>query len=168
MRSQPESRPHGEFLVNWMPRYSASDRMGGCIWLGRLIDKARQYDSTGTAPGQMLGDYMYGDGDYLDGKLLRFLGLHDAQISEIVCNEPDDERAAQRILERSHKTAAECEACNRSFARVNGPFLAMIDIDEGRCKPGIGTSLIKATYNALVFPIGILMFRSANRKRTGS
>jgi hypothetical protein len=158
----------GEALVKWMPRYSGSDRLGGCIWLGRLIDKARRYDSTGTAPDQMLGDYMYGDGDYLDGKLLRFLGLHDAQISEVVRNEPDDERAAQRILERSRKTTAECEAFNRTFARMNGPFLAMIDIDEGRRKPGLGALVIKAAYNALVFPIGIVMFRSANRKRTGA
>ena len=135
------------------------------MWLGRLIDKARKYDSTGTAPGQMLGDYMYGDGDYLDGKLLRFLGLHDAQISEIVRGEPDDERAGQRILERSRKTSVECEAFNRAFARMNGPFLAMIDVDEGRCKPGLGTSLIKAVYNALVFPLGILMYRSASGKQ---
>lgn len=148
----------------WVPR-SGSDRLAGCIWLGRLIDKARQYDSKGTAPGQMLGEYMYGDADYMDGKLLRFLGLHEEQISEIVRSEPDDERAAHRILERSGKTAAECDTFNRAFARVNGPFLAMIDIDEGRCKPGLAASILKSAYNALVFPLGVLMYRSASRKR---
>lgn len=152
--------------MDWKPRYSGNDRLGGCIWLGRLIDKARQYDLTGTAPGQMLGDYMYGDGDYMDAKLLRFLGLRDEQISEVVRSEPDDERAAQRILELSGKTAAQCERFNRSFSRVNAPFLAMIDIDEGRRKPGLGTSLMKAAYNALVFPIGMVLYRSASRKRT--
>jgi hypothetical protein len=151
--------------MNWVPRYSGSDQLAGCMWLGRLIDKARRYEAAGVAPGEMLGEYMFGDNDYMDAKLLRFLALNDGQICEIVRSEPDDERAAQRILERSGKTAAQCAAFNRAFARANTPFLAMMDADEGRCKPGLGASLMKAAYNAVVFPLGILMYRSASRKR---
>jgi Domain of unknown function (DUF5069) len=151
--------------MNWMPRYSGSDQLAGCVWLGRLIDKGRRYEAVGVAPGEMLGGYMFGDNDYLDSKLLRFLGLSDAQICEILRREPDDERAAQRILERSGKTAAQCAEFNRAFTRANAPFLAMIDADEGRRKPGLGALLLKSAYNAVIFPIGILMYRSASRKR---
>ncbi len=152
--------------MNWVPRYSGSDRLAGCVWLGRLIDKGRGYEATGVAPGEMLGEYMFGNHDYMDGKLLRFLGLKDAHISEIIRSEPDDERAAQRIIARSGKTAAQCAAFNRSFVRANAPFLAMMDADEGRCNPGLGTSLMKAAYNAVIFPLGILMYRSGSRKRS--
>jgi hypothetical protein len=135
------------------------------MWLGRLIDKARRYEVAAVAPGEMLGAYMFGDNDYMDAKLLRFLRLNDAQICEIVRSEPDDDHAAQRILERSGRTAAQCAAFNRAFARGNAPFLAMIDADENRHKPGLGASLMKAAYNAVVFPLGILMYRSGSRKR---
>ena len=151
--------------MNWVPR-SGSDQLAGCIWLGRLIDKARRYDAAGVVPGEMLGDYMFGDHDYMDAKLLRFLGLKDSQISEIVRGEADDERAAQRIVERSGKTAGECTAFNRGFVRGNGPFLAMMDADEGRQKPGLGAFVMKAAYNAVIFPIGILMYRAGSRKPT--
>jgi Domain of unknown function (DUF5069) len=150
--------------MTWLPRYSGSDRLAGCMWLGRLIDKARQYEAAGIVAGEMLGEYMYGDGDYMDAKLLRFLGLHDSQISQIVRDEPDDELAARRIVERSGKTPEQCAAFNRAFARGNAPFLAMMDADEGRRKPGLGVALMKAVYNTVVFPIGVLMYRSASRK----
>jgi hypothetical protein len=135
------------------------------MWLARLIDKARKYEAARVAPGEMLGEYMFGDNDYMDSRLLHFLGLNDAQVSEVVRDEPDDNRAAQRILELSGKMAAQCAAFNRAFLRSNAPFLAMMDADEGRRKPGIGTSLMTAAYNAVVFPIGILMYRSGARKR---
>jgi hypothetical protein len=136
------------------------------VWLGRLIDKGRQYQAAGVTPGEMLGDYMFGDKDYMDAKLLRFLALNDAQICEIISSEPDDERAAQRILERSGRTAAQCAAFNRAFVLANAPFLAMMDADEGRCKPGLSATLKKAAYNAIIFPLGILMYRSGSRKRS--
>jgi hypothetical protein len=152
--------------MNWVPRYSGRDQLAGCMWLGRLIDKGRQYEAAGVAPGEMLGEYMFGDHDYMDAKLLRFLGLSDAEICEIIRTDPDDERVAQRILERSGKTAVQCAAFNRAFVRANAPFLAMMDADEGRRKPGLGASLMKATYNAVIFPLGILMYRSGSRRRS--
>jgi len=135
------------------------------MWLGRLIDKARQYESAGIAPGEMLGEYMFGDSDYMDAKLLRFLGLNDAQLCEVIRYEPDDERAARRIVELSGKSAVDCAAFNRRFSRYNGLFLAMMDADEGRCKPGMISAMMKSFYNAVVFPIGIWMYRSGTRKR---
>ncbi len=135
------------------------------MWLGRMIDKARRYEAARVAPGEMLGAYMFGDNDYMDAKLLRFLGLNDAQICAIVREEPDDRSAAQRILERSGKTAAQCATFNRAFARRNAPFLGMMDADEGRRKAGLGSALLKLAYNAVVFPLGILMYRFAARQR---
>jgi len=155
--------------MSWVPRYSGGDQLAGCMWLARLIDKARRYEAAGLTPGEMLGDYMFGNNDYMDAKLLHFLGLQDAQICEIVRAEPDDERAAQLIVERSGKTPEQCAAFSRAFARGNGLFIAMMDADEGRGKSGFVPSLMKAAYNALIFPIGILMYRSSSRKqnRTG-
>jgi hypothetical protein len=151
--------------MTWVPRYSGRDQLAGCMWLGRLIDKGRRYEAAGVAPGEMLGEYMFGDHDYMDAKLLRFLDLKDAYICEIVRSEPDDERAAQRIIAHSGKTAAQCAAFNRSFLRANAPFLAMMDADEGRRKPGLGASLMKAAYNAVIFPLGILMYRNAPARK---
>ncbi len=135
------------------------------MWLGRLIEKARRWDAVGLTPGEMHGEYMFGDADYLDAKLLHFLGLKDAQICEIVRAEPNDERAAQRIVERSGKTAEQCSAFNRRFGRSNGPFLTMIDLDEGRRSGGMKASVMKAVYNGLIFPFATLLYRSAARKR---
>lgn len=151
--------------MSWVPRYSGTDRLAGCMWLGRLIDKARHYQASSAAPGEMLGEYMFGDADYMDAKLLRFLGLADAAICEIVRDEADDARAARRILERSGRSPEQCEAFNLAFTRGTAPFLAMMDADEGRRQPGVCTSLMKAAYNALVFPLGILMYRVAARKK---
>lgn len=151
--------------MNWVPRYSGRDQLAGCVWLGRLIDKGRRYEAAGVAPGEMLGEYMFGEHDYMDAKLLRFIGLTDAHICEVIRREPDDERAAQRIIARSGKTEAQCAAFNRAFVRANAPFLAMMDADEDRRSPGLGTSLLKATYNAVIFPFGVLLYRSRSRKR---
>lgn len=152
--------------MNWVPRYSGSDQLAGCVWLGRLIDKGRRYQAAGVAPGEMLGEYMFGDHDYMDAKLLHFLGLKDARICEMIQREPDDERAAEHIIALSGKTAAQCAAFNRSFLRANAPFLAMMDADEGRRNPGLSASLMKVAYNAVIFPLGILMYRSRYGKRS--
>jgi hypothetical protein len=89
------------------------------MWLGRLIDKARRYEAAGVAPGEMLGEYMFGDNDYMDAKLLRFLGLNDRQICEIVGSEPDDERAALRIRQHIVWRGVDADAENRFFADIN-------------------------------------------------
>ena len=151
-------------MTNWVPRYSGTDQLAGCMWLPRMIDKARGYEAAGLAPGAMLGDYMFGKKDYMDAILLRFLRLDDAQICDIVRAEPDDERAARRIVELSGKTQAECAAFNRRLVRGNGLFMAMMDADEGRRKPGIVVNLMRGVYNAVVFPLGKLMYRTGPRK----
>ena len=147
-------------MTSWVPRYSGTDQLAGCMWLPRMIDKARRYEASGVAPGAMLGDYMFGNQDYMDAILLRFLGLEDTQICEVVHAEPDDERAARRIVELSGKTAADVAAFNRKLVRGSGLFMLMMDADEGRRKPGIGVNLMRAVYNTLIFPIGKLMYRS--------
>lgn len=151
--------------MNWTPRYSGTERLAGCIWLPRLIDKAREFAASGVAPGEMLGSYMYGDSDYMDAKLLGFLRLNDAQIAEILRTEPDDERAAERIVERSGRTPDEIARFNRSLMLVHGVFMTMMDVDEGRRKAGFATPFVLAVYNGLVFPIGIAIYRFGRKTK---
>lgn len=138
--------------VAWKPR-SGRDRLAGCVWLGRLLDKAR------ATRNHTLGEYLFGKGDYLDGKLLHFLGLGDSDILEIVATEPSDERAARRVLARANKSPEDCVAFNRRFLRTYGPFLAMLDADEGRTRPTFATKLMTALYNLAVYPLGRALYR---------
>jgi hypothetical protein len=148
--------------VKWIPR-SGKLEAGGCIWLPRMIDKARRFIVLGS--GYLLdGEYMFGEHDFADGRLLRFLGLSSAQIVEIVRNEPDDARAAERIIAASGRTPEECRAFSRRFRLVVGPFLSMIDADEGRAPAGAWTTFLRALYNTIVVPPALAAFRRASRR----
>jgi hypothetical protein len=98
----------------------------------RLIDKGRRKLEGDRLGQDLLGDYMFGDHDYLDGFLLRFLGLPDAVILEILRDEPDDERAAAAIVERAGKTPEQCRAWSQRFEREQHLPLLNLDRDEGR------------------------------------
>jgi hypothetical protein len=113
--------------MSWQPR-SPFEKAAGLIWLPRLIDKGRR-KLEGDA---LLGDYMFGDHDYLDGFLLRFLELKDGVILEILRAEPDDQLAAQAIVARSGKTPEQCAAWNQDFDRGQHFALLNLDRDEGR------------------------------------
>lgn len=139
----------------WKPRYSAHDSLVDCVWLGRLLDKAR------AARNHTLGEYLFGERDYLDAKLLHFLGLSDADIMDIVISEPDDEQAAQLVLQRANKSPDECIGFSRRFIRKYGTFLAMLDADEGRRRPTFGTRLMKVIYNLAVFPLARALYHRA-------
>ncbi|MDB5100616.1 MAG: hypothetical protein JWM80_5037 [Cyanobacteria bacterium RYN_339] len=113
--------------MSWAPR-SPFDKAAGLMWLPRLIDKGRRK----LQGDELLGDYMFGDHDYLDGFLLRFLELNDAVILEILRAEPDDDRAATAIVARSGKSAEACSGWNKTFDRSQHLALLNLDRDEGR------------------------------------
>jgi hypothetical protein len=69
---------------------------------------------------------------------------------DIVRAVPDDRAAALQILMTSGKTRDECATFSRRFMRVNGPFAAMMDADEGRRKPGATTAFLRWFYNTVV------------------
>lgn len=107
---------------------------------------------------------MYGDNDFADGILLRFLGITDAQVLEAVRTHPDDAAAAERILVASGKTPEQCAAFNRRFLLLAGLFLPFIEADEGRAKPGLRTSFLRAFYNGVVAGPAIAVFRRMQGK----
>jgi Domain of unknown function (DUF5069) len=147
--------------LNWKPQRSGFDELAGCIWLGRMLEKARRAEDYGDPS---LGSYLFGDRDYLDARLLTFLGLRELDIRRIVRSEPDDERAGQVVLQNAGKTARDVAAFNRRFVRRYGIFLAMLDADEGRRKSSLGTKIMRVTYNTLIFPIARTMYNRARRE----
>jgi Domain of unknown function (DUF5069) len=142
-------------ILAWKPRYSGRYTLVDCVWLARLLDKAR------AAQNSTLGEYLFGERDYLDAKLLHFLRLSDCDIIDIVVSEPDDEQAAQLVLQRANKSRDECIGFSRRFTRKYGPFLAMLDADEGRRRPTFGTKLMKVIYNLAVFPLARALYHRA-------
>jgi Domain of unknown function (DUF5069) len=153
--------PLKESPLTWKPQRSGYDEVAGCIWLGRLLEKARRAEDRGDAA---LGSYLLGDRDYLDARLLSFLGLTELDVRRIVRCEPDDNRAGQLVLRNAGKTTRDCATFNRHFVRRFGILLAMLDADEGRRKSSLGTKIMQVTNNALIFPIARIIY---NRMRHG-
>lgn len=141
--------------MNWKPRYSGRDEVSACIWLPRLLEKGRRAENCGT---DALGDYLFGERDYLDRKLLDFLGITESDIRRILRSTADDGRAAALVLQVAEKTPYECTAFSKSFARKYAIVLAMLDADEGRGKPSLVTKFMQITYNRLIYPIARVIY----------
>lgn len=148
----------------WMPRPWNAELMG-CIWLPRLLDKGRQVLESRRQGNNLMNGYLFGDLDYADGKLLTFLRTNDAHVLELLQESADDEAVARRLMSESGRSAAEVLAWSARFRRVNAPFAAMWDADEGRRAPGVGTTLIKWFYLYLMMPPVYLIFWIAARLR---
>lgn len=134
----------------WSP-CSPFEAAGDLIWLPRLIDKGRR-KLAGDAEGRdRLGDYMFGDHDYLDGFLLRFLAMGDSHVLAILRAEPDDHAAAMAIVRVSGKTPEQCRAWSASFRRWQWLALVNLDRDEGRLTLGpVGNWLALTVQNAVL------------------
>jgi Domain of unknown function (DUF5069) len=145
----------------WIPR-SGRDEVGGCIWLPRMIQKARRIIETGES-GKRTGEYMYGKHDPADAQVLKFLGISDEEILDIVRAIPDDDAAAMQVLSTSGKTREQCEAFSRRYWMLNAPFMAMMDADEGRRTPGPLTSLLRWFYNNVIMPPAYAYFKMKER-----
>lgn len=149
---------------NWMPRSWNAELMG-CIWLPRLLDKGRQALESERQGQDLMNGYLYGDFDYADGKLLKFFRTNDARVLELLRKLNEDEAVAQALIGESGRSAEEIRAWSTRFRTINAPFAAMWDADEGRRKPGIGTTLLSLFYNYLMMPPVYLGFRIAERLR---
>jgi hypothetical protein len=158
-----DAAPRRTATGHWVPR-SGSERFYGLIWLPRLIDKARRVAASGDS--YLIDDeYMFGENDFADGRLLRFLGMGSSEVLEAVRAEPKDDLAAARIVATSGKTPQECERFSRRFKLVMGPFLPITDVDEGRKPPGLLTGLLRGFYNAVVVRGALAVFRRSERSR---
>ena len=71
----------------------------------------------------------------------------------------------QAFISESGRSADEIRSWSTRFRTINAPFAAMWDADEGRRKPGIGTTLLSLFYNYLMMPPVYLGFRIAERLR---
>ena len=150
---------------NWMPRHAGRERAAGCVWLPRLIDKGRRVLESEAAGRDLLGDYHFGVNDAADAQLLRFLGMTNEDVLAVLRRHPDDGDAAAELVRRSGRTPAECAAWSARFVRRVGPFLAMMDADEGRRAPGAGTTALRLAYNRVIMPPTYVAYRWAERRR---
>ena len=149
----------------WMPQHSGRDIAAGCVWLPRLIDKGRRVLEGRAAGRDLLGDYLFGVNDAADTQLLRFLGTTNDDVLAVLAEEPDDATAAAELVRRSGRSPAQCAAWSARFSRLNAPFLAMMDADEGRRAPGAGTSALRFAYNRIIMPPSYFVYRRAERRR---
>jgi hypothetical protein len=107
-----------------------SERIDGIAWLPRLIDKARAFHA-GT-----LGAYLFGQSP-MDHRCLRVLGLGHNSFLAIVADSPDDRAVLDRIVERDPQAIERGRAWSRGFALRNGPFLFVLDWDDGYAHPSL-------------------------------
>lgn len=130
-----------------------------------MVQKARRIIDSGS-DSKRIDDYIFGQNDPADGMLLRFLGISDEEALDIVRAIPDDRAAAMQILATSGKSPEQCARFSRKFSLVNGPFLAMMDADEGRRKPGFATSLLRWFYNSVIMTPAYAYFARKERGRS--
>lgn len=149
----------------WVPRHSGRDIAAGCVWLPRLIDKGRRVLEGQSTGRDLMGEYLFGVNDPADMQLLRFLGMNNDEVLAVLRQQPDDDEAASELVRRSGRTAAECAAWSARFCRLNGPFLAMMDADEGRRPDGLGTTALRVVYNRIVMPPSYPIYRMRERQR---
>lgn len=135
----------------WMPR-SGREELAGCVWLPRLLDKARRKVEGERDGRDLLHPYLFGGIDPLDKELKTFLNTSDEAVLDLVRREPDDQRTAEELLRRSGRTPEECAAWSRRFRRKHALDLAVFDADEGRRTPGLTTTFLRLFYNYVFMP----------------
>lgn len=130
-----------------------------------MVQKARRIVDSGSDSNR-IGEYIFGRNDPVDGMLLRFLRISDEEVLDVVRANPDDRAAAMQILTMSGKSPDECARFSRRLMRVNGAFLAMMDADEGRSKPGPWTSFLRWFYNCVIMTPAYAYFARKERNRS--
>jgi hypothetical protein len=131
------------------PPRSPYERLGGYVWLPRLIDKARAY-AAGT-----LGDYHYVDCP-MNAHLLHFLGIDSDRMASVIAERPTDEQVwhwvdahaiphslpirelfNQRFMRFKGENPAEHQLYREMIdrlafgQRIDG-FFDLLDLDDGR------------------------------------
>lgn len=146
--------------MSWQP-CAANQTLEGLVWLPRLLQKARRSEEMGS---RIFDGYCYGENDFIDGRVLRFLNVSDANVCESVRQTHDDAQVARILIQQSGRSRAECEAFSTSLRRKLLNF-AFLDADEGRMPPGPKRSAWVFFYNKCMMPIAYAMFSRAEQKR---
>ncbi len=152
-------------MSEWMP-CSGLETVDGMAWVKRMAQKARRAQQSRASGTDLMNGYLYGESDFYDGRVLRFLGVTDTEFSADVCSEADDEAGVRRVLAKTGRTETERREFSANLERQLKAF-PIIDADEGRLPPGFRTSALKFLYNSLMMPIVHVIFRRAEQKRRG-
>jgi Domain of unknown function (DUF5069) len=147
----------------WTPR-SGLDELEGLPWLPRMFEKARRFEAGRAAGADPMNGYLYGDNDFIDAQLLKFLRTTDTAVSALAREHADDAEVARILVERSGRGATEIQAFAKSFRRRNANFI-LLEADEGRLGNGLRAKLIRFVYNRLMMPIIYAKFAADERKR---
>ncbi len=147
----------------WIPR-PARDAFDGLVWLPRLIEKARRHAHGHSSGADLMNGYLYGNNDFIDGQVLRFLKTDDATISALVERCSDDDDVARGAIAQSGRSLDERRTFSAGLERRMLGF-AMLDADEGRLGPGLRSNAIAFVYNRAMMPIVYAVFRRAEFKR---
>jgi hypothetical protein len=127
-----------------------------------MLQKARRCL---TSPdGRSVDGYLFGDNDFIDKQVIAFLRTDDETISTLVREHPSDSDVARILVERSGRSANECEAYSKSLKRKFMNFF-FLEADEGRFRPGFMAAIIRFLYNKALMPVVYAMFRRDERKR---
>lgn len=150
------SRRFAEYIAMadtpWFPR-SPFYRVSNCVFLARIIDKARR-----TVSGLPVGEYMYGDNDYMDSRVLKFLGLSASDLNAIVRVQPDDETVGRILIDKSRKSPKQIARFTLRMLLTYGVVFAMFDADEGR-ETGTLAKALAGFYNHVIYPPFAKKFR---------
>ena len=141
----------------WIPS-RWNEELCECIWLKRLLDKGRRALESEKEGQDLMNGYLFGNNDYADGKLLKFLNTDDNHIRKLLREMGEDTAVAEVLIRESGRSKEEIQNWNKGFCRTNAPFIAMWDADEGRRTPGVGTRLLDLSYNFLLMPPVYLVF----------
>ncbi len=149
--------------MSWMP-CSGRETFDELVWLPRMLQKARRREESRAAGCDLMNGYMFGDNDFVDHRVLRFLRIDDMAFLKLVQEYPRDEDVARIVIERSERTAGECSSFSRRLCRMLANF-ALLEADEGRTAPGLKRNIIRFFYNRMMMPIAYLGFRRSERRR---
>jgi hypothetical protein len=153
-----------------MPR-PWNDELMGCVFLPRVLEKGRRTLASQRLGRDLMNGYLFGDFDYADGMLLRFLRTKEVRVLELLRDSDNDEVVAASLFREGRRSAEEIKAWSKRFRLINAPFTPLWDADEGRREPGLGTSVLNLFYNFLMMPPVYLGFRIATgirRRRQGN
>jgi hypothetical protein len=160
---QPSTPIASPLAKNWMPCLWNEELMG-LIFLPRMLDKGRQVLKGERLGQNLMNGYLFGNFDYADRGMLKFLRTTDARVLELLRASEDSAAVAKILVDTSGRSAAEIAAWNKRFRTLNALFLAMWNADEGRRAPGWGTSCLKVFYNSVLMPPVYLFFRAAQKR----
>ncbi len=150
-------------MSQWIP-CSGLESVDGLVWIKRMMQKGRRWSEGRRTGTDLLDGYLFGESDFVDCKVIGFLRSNNEAVIDAIRAEPDDVRAAQKLIAASGRSPEEICRFSDQLRKEVGNFMLM-EADEGRLPPGLRTSMIRFVYNRLLMPIFYRQYRTAERHR---